>query len=187
MVASFRRRHPPATCPSLHPGPGKPPLTPPRPPSRGLPRPRPSPFYPRRRPRGACHVAPGDTTLSTASAARAVELPIPGIAVCRTDRAFRAPCRNKFRPTGGRSGFNPTARTERRAIHCKKKPRFRGASYAAPRRLSGHQALRRRIPPRLASPSPSRARVAGAGTPTTSRSSFKRRVSSKSAKVAACR
>jgi len=72
VVAAFRRRHPPATRPSLHPGPGKPPLTPIRPPPRWRPRPRP----PRRRPRGACQAPPGDATLGPASAARAVELPI---------------------------------------------------------------------------------------------------------------
>jgi hypothetical protein len=40
VVASFRRRYSPATRPSLHPGPGKPLLTPIRPPPRWLPRPR---------------------------------------------------------------------------------------------------------------------------------------------------
>jgi hypothetical protein len=77
VVASFRRRHPLATCPSLHPGPGKPPLTLTRPPPRWRPRPRPSPSVPSGMPRGAFHAPLGDATVVPASAARAVELPIP--------------------------------------------------------------------------------------------------------------
>ena len=59
MVAPFPRRHPPATRPSLHPGPGKPPLTTRGPLREGYL----APVHPRRRPRGACHGPPGDAKL----------------------------------------------------------------------------------------------------------------------------
>jgi len=73
VVASFRRRHPPATFTSLHPGPGKPPLTTLGPLREGHLAPVPR----RRLPQWACHAPPGDATVTLFWAARAVELPIP--------------------------------------------------------------------------------------------------------------
>ena len=94
VVASFPRRHPPAMRTSLHPGPGKSPLTPTQPPPRWLPRPpslpvgalaglatplpamlRSAPLQPPVRLNFLC--------LCPASAARAVELPMPDIRAIR--------------------------------------------------------------------------------------------------------
>ena len=81
LPASIRRRHRPATRRCLHPVPGKPPLTPTRPPPRRLPRPRPSPPAPSRGLPGLATPLPAMLRwprFSPASAARAVELPRSG-------------------------------------------------------------------------------------------------------------
>jgi hypothetical protein len=76
VVAYFRRRHPTATRPSLHPGPGQPPLTPTRPAPRWRPRPVP-PVGSR-----AGLAAPPPAMLSWPRfSPRAVEIPIPSRSV----------------------------------------------------------------------------------------------------------